>query len=121
MANKYALMSDKSSLETLKENLKQSSTYLMKAANSSARLSSTIDNHYQIDESQTRLSEKADDISKDIQETSDYLKNTVLPALETKISDLSREIKAIEEEERREAERREEERQRKASEIKFRW
>lgn len=93
-------------------------SYMIKASNSLGSVSETVNNNYRIDDDGSNVGEVAKSLKESCAETSNYLKNTVIPAIDSKMDEIEQEIKRLEEEERR---REEEEAARRASFRSFRW
>lgn len=81
---------------------------LSMAAGNVYNLSNTMDNKYQVNDNFTPIVARTTSLKNSIDSTYNYLKNTVIPSIDSAITDLNREIDRIEQEER---ERRERERQ----------
>ena len=84
---------------------------LSSAAGNTYSLSNEIDNKYQVNDSFTPIVTNINQLKNDIESTCNHLENTVIPAINSEINDLEREIDRIEQEEREreERERREQE------------
>lgn len=94
----------------LSSNLKTIISSLSSAAGNTYSLSNEIDNKYQVNDSFTPIVTKTNQLKNDIESTCNYLKITVIPAIDAEINELEREIDRIEQEERERREREEQER-----------
>ncbi len=124
MANKYQLEQELQEYENLKANLNKTVENLGNASESAFKINPGVTANYTINKNPSAVGERADNLAKKISETSNYVRNTIIPAINTKQENIRAEIRRIEEEERRareEAERRAreaaEERERKAKEA----
>lgn len=93
-------------------------SYMIKSSSSLGTVADTADNNYSINDDGSNIGEVARSLKESCAETSNYLKNTVLPAIDSKMEEIENEIKRLEEEERR---REEEAAARRASFRSFRW
>ena len=93
-------------------------SYMIKSSNSLGSVSETANNNYSINDDGSNLGEVAKSLKERCAETSNYLKNTVIPAIDTKMDEIEQVIKRLEEEERR---REEAEAARRSSFSSFRW
>lgn len=128
MASKSQLIQELAQYDVLKDKLIATIGILNKAHGPVNNIKPTIEQHYSVDDSGNTAGVRASKLAGKISGTSNYVKNTVLPAIDQKSESIKREIRRIEEEERRareEAERRAREEaeraaQRRASDIRFR-
>ncbi len=107
MALKDQLQRELSQYDTLKTKLNNCNNYLSKANSEIINIKSTVDANYQINDDGSIISEKADGLSKKTAETSNYLKNSVIPAIDAKQNQIREQIRQIEREEEEEREREE--------------
>lgn len=114
MANKWQLQMDLSQYENLKNNLKNMTSNLNSASESAAKIGSTLGNHYNINENGNNAIKRSDKLKTDISDTSRYISDTIIPAINKKIEQIKEEI-------RREEEREEEERRKSVSFPSFWW
>ena len=124
MASKYQLERDLVTYANLKDNLSKTASDLSDASSSAYKIKPAITQHYTVDKAASQVTERTDKLASNIAETSNYVRNTIIPAIDSKMESIKAEIRRIEEEERRareEAERAAEEARRRASSIKFRW
>ena len=89
---------------------------LNSAANHTSSLDYEIKNSYQVDGGNAIITNQTASLKNDLEDTANYLKNTILPSIDSSISDANREIEYLEEEERKQQE--EEERKRQEEERK---
>lgn len=112
MASKYQLQRDLTRYEYLKNNLGTVVTELNSANDSIGKIKTTIDDNYSINDSGNKTGERAKKLYNNVSETSNYVKNTIIPAINKKMEEIRKEIERIEEEE---------EARRRASSIRFRY
>lgn len=93
-------------------------SYMIKSSNLLGNVSENANNNYSINDDGSNIGETAKSLKESCAETSNYLKNTVIPAIDSKMEEIKNEIERLEEEERR---REEEEAARRASFRSFRW
>lgn len=118
MASKSQLQRELVEYDRLKTKLAVVVGSLNKGGNDVNNIKPTIENHYSVNESGNTAGIRAKNLADNILETSNYVKNTIFPAIDEKIEEIKREIKRIEEEEARRAR---EAAERRASSIRFRW
>lgn len=109
MASKYQLEQDLQAYENLKANLNKTVENLNTAGNHAEKIGPTINSNYTVNRNPSNIGERANNLADDITGTSNYVRNTIIPAIDNKIQEIEAEIRRIEEEERRareEAERR---------------
>lgn len=102
------------SYNALKDNINIIINHLNNASDYSFKAQGQLDGIYTINDSNTTIHSRTKSLTDNISSTSNYLKNKVLPAIESAITGLNNQIEAIQAEERRIAEenaRRERERQ----------
>ena len=116
MASKYDLQRDNSYLESLKNdlgsvvsNLEYSSSYVNK-------IYTTLGSNYKVQDDDVKSIPRSKKLETNINNEVSYIKNTVIPGIDSQIEANNAEIRRIEEEERRQRE--EEERRRKEEENK---
>ena len=123
MASKQQLERELIEYANLKDNLSKTASNLSSAATSAYKINPSITQHYTVDRDSSQVTERTDKLAFKITETSNYVSNTIIPAIDSKMDSIRAEIRRIEEEEARRA-REEAERAeaaRKASSIRFRW
>ncbi len=76
-------------------------SYLIKSSNLLGNVSETSNNNYSIDDDGSNVGETAKSLKEKCAETSNYLKNTVIPAIDSKMNQIESEIQRLEEEEKR--------------------
>lgn len=88
----------------LKDNIYVIINHLNNANDYSFKAKNQLDGVYTINDSNTNIYSRIKLLSENINSTSNYLKNTIIPAIDNAINGLNNQIKAIQEEERRRAE-----------------
>ena len=101
MASIAELKKELSDFANYKISVSVTASYLAKASSSLGNISSAADNNYSINNGGSNISEGSQKLKNSCFETSNYLKNTVVPAIDSKMDDIELEIKRLEEEERR--------------------
>lgn len=101
MASKEKLQSDLIAYDRLREKLNACSSYLTSASNSVGNIKPTIDDNYNINDNSSNITNKSANLKNRIIETSNCIKNEVIPAISEAQNSIRREIQRIEEEERR--------------------
>lgn len=76
-------------------------SYMIKSSNLLGNVSENADNNYSINDDGSNVGVVAKSLKESCAETSNYLKNTVIPAIDSKMDEIEREIERLEEEERR--------------------
>lgn len=110
MSSIWQCQQDIQKYRTLSSNLNSIMIKLSEAAGNVHIINSEIKNKYQINDSFTPIVTRTTNLKKSIDSTYNYLKNTVIPAIDLAISDLNKEIEKIEREERERREKEERER-----------
>lgn len=105
MSRKDQLQRELSQYDALKTRLNTCNNSLSNASSHMSSVKNTTDDNYQVNDNGSLISSKAEELSKKILETSNYLKNSVIPAIDTKQNQIREEIKQIEREEEEERER----------------
>ncbi len=85
---------------TLKTNINSVISYLSMAKNNAESVGNDIKNKYEINDSNTPIFNRAIQLKDNISSTCNYLSNKVIPAIDSAIYSLNREIARIEAEER---------------------
>lgn len=109
MASKYQLQQEIEEYEVLKSHLSKTADNLDTASQNASLIKPELSRNHTIDNNSSVIGERAENLKKDISETSNYVRNVILPAIDSKIQSNRSEIARIEEAERRareEAERR---------------
>lgn len=101
-----------------KSSVSVTASYMIKSSNLLGTVSDTADNNYSINDDGSNVGEVAKSLKESCAETSNYLNNSVIPAIDSKMDEIESEIARLEEEERRREE--EEEAARRASAQSFR-
>lgn len=117
MASKYQLQQEIEEYENLKSHLSKTADNLDNASKNASLIKPELLRNHTIDGNSCVLGERTEDLRKDISETSNYVRNVILPAIDAKMQSNRNEIARIEEAERRareEAERRAREAEEKA-------
>ena len=117
MASKYQLQHEIEEYESLKSHLSKTAANLDNASKNASLIKPELLKNHTIDNNSCVLGERTEDLKKNISETSNYVRNVILPAIDAKIQSNRTEIARIEEAERRareEAERRAREAEEKA-------
>lgn len=117
MASKYQLQQEIEEYEVLKSHLSKTADNLDTASQNASLIKPELLRNHTIDNNSSVIGERSENLKKDISETSNYVRNVILPAIDSKVQSNRNEIARIEEEERRareEAERRAREAEEKA-------
>lgn len=101
MASKAQLESDLRTYDRLKETLHTCYSYLTGASSNINLIKPTLDNHYSINDNSGNITTKSTQLCNSIIETSNCIKNNVIPAINQAQDNIRREMARIEEEERR--------------------
>lgn len=88
----------------LKDNIYAIINHLNNATDYSYKAKNQLDGVYTINDYNTNLYSRTKSLAENIGSTSNYLKNTIIPAIDNAINGLNDQIVAIQEEERRRAE-----------------
>lgn len=124
MASKSQLERELQEYATLKDNLLATASNLQNANSNVNKLGPIITDNYTIDKRPSLVRERIDKMAEDISETSNYIRNTIIPAIDEKMEDIYEEINRLEEEERSAhevAEKKAIPNSQRASSITFRW
>jgi gas vesicle protein len=100
MANISQLKRELAQFEVLKTKMTLVSSKLNDASVYANQAHDTLDNNYNINDDGSVLSNGAENLGKDLAETSNYLKNTVNPAIDSRMEEIKSEIQRLEEEEK---------------------
>lgn len=86
--------------KVLKENINSVVEKLSLAVSNASTLNTELKNKYQVDDSNTPISNRVKDLKNNIENTSNFLKDKVISEIDGAINNLNREIARLEEEER---------------------
>ena len=101
MASKAQLESDLKAYDRLKDKLNTCYSYLVGASSNINSIKPSLDNHYSINDNSGNITNKSTQLSTSIIETSNCIKNNVMPGINQAQDNIRKEIARIEEEERR--------------------
>lgn len=92
--------------KNLKSKINSIISYLSRFDDTSSDLIQDLNRAYQINSDSSVLENRIANNKKDVKETSNYLKYTIIPAINSEINELNRTIQRLEEEARRQEEAR---------------
>jgi hypothetical protein len=100
MASIASLQYDRGQYQELIIQLNSVCNHLDSAADETSQIKPTMDRNYTLNDDSSSVCTVSTNITKEIRDEKEFLKDTVIPAIEDKISQIDSQIAALEEEER---------------------